>query len=165
MAFAIPGYPESNINNDPYGQNMGIAPDAGINRGIDYGAGAGMPVQDPYANGYAPYGVDQNYAYGAQQLQMPVQAPMGRIDRYGMVHYTKSQYVDGVRAYVMQATGLAISSDEAIDEAPQLLRHACAPAKISYLPICYFNVPETGVRVPFYFCTACGKLFHVKDFM
>jgi len=189
MAFTIPGYggipqgggvpdPNQGCGNcipDPTQGYGGCVPVPDPSMGYDgyapdssQGYNGGLPVDnmpDPYAGGYAPYGVDAGYGYGAQQLQTPVQNPIGRIDRQGMVHYTKSQYIDGLRAYVMNASGLMISSEDAIEEYPQLLRHACAPAKISYLPVCYFNVPETGVRIPFYFCTACGKLFYMKDFL
>lgn len=118
-----------------------------------------MPGNQGYNGQVSPY------PYAAQAAQGYTQAPVGRVDRMGMVHYTRGQYIDGLRAYVMNSSGIQITSEERIDETPSLLRHACAASRISMLPICYFNVPETGVQIPFYFCMSCGKLFYMKDFM
>lgn len=109
--------------------------------------------------GYSMYGV------------MPPQggAPMGydfmgRMDASGYVRYTRQQMLDGLRNYVVMQTGVPISKEEKLPETPQFLRHACAQCGISSLQMLTFQIPEAGISIPFYFCTACGKLFYYKDF-
>lgn len=132
-----------------YGGNVGYDGFNGYG-GNDYGMG--------YNSGYGNQGYDfgnQGYGYGQQ----------GSVDRFGNVKYTKGQIIQGLRDYVTMNTGIPISAEEKIEDTPQLMRHACAAAKISQLGINYFCVPEMGLQIPFYFCTACGKLFYPKDFM
>lgn len=182
MAFTIPGYDNSMAQNmqpgigqtapggyDPsvdgcegaYDPNMGV----GYGGGCDPNMGQYPPQIESMPGNQGYNGQASPYPYAAQAAQGYTQAPVGRIDRMGMVHYTRGQYIDGLRAYVMNSSGIQITSEERIDETPALLRHACAASRISMLPICYFNVPETGVQIPFYFCMSCGKLFYMKDFM
>lgn len=113
-----------------------------------YAGGVGMPM-----GGMAP---------GMIGMQMPC----GTIDCAGYVKYTRQQMLDGLRNYVIMNTQgrVPISRAEKIEETPQLLRHACAECGVSRLQMLVFNIPEAGVQIPFYFCTACGKLFYYKDF-
>ena len=90
---------------------------------------------------------------------------MGRVDSYGQVTYRRNEILQGLRDYVVNQTGKPISKEEKIEETPELLRHACVECKVSQLGVCYFTVPEMNLSVPFYFCTACGKLYYLKDFM
>lgn len=159
---------------NPQGQGQGMYPqDAGM-----YPQGAGMYPQDAgmYPQGAGMYPPDTGMY---QQGQMPYQQgypqgygngygayPQGRVDGYGFVHYTHGQYLDGLRNFVMMNTQMAISQEDKLEEMPNgMFRHACAPAKISYLSPCRFDVPETGVSIPFFFCKACGRLYYFKDFM
>lgn len=98
--------------------------------------------------------------YGVQQY------PVGRVDSMGYVHYTRQQMLDGLRNYVIQNTQgrVPIAREEKLEETPQLLRHACAECGVSYLQMLQFPIPEMNLVIPFYFCTACGKLFYYKDF-
>lgn len=122
-----------------------------------------MNMQDPNMMGMQN---QFNPMYNMPSQAMIPQTPiMGRVDKYGMVHYTKAQILDGLRNYVMANTGRQITREEKLEETPQLLRHACAEAKITNLPLSNFYVAEMNVSVPFYFCQACGKLFYLKDFM
>ena len=122
-----------------------------------------MAMQDPNMMGMQN---QFNPMYNMPSQAMIPQTPiMGRVDKYGMVHYTKAQILDGLRNYVIANTGRQITREEKLEETPQLLRHACAEAKITNLPLSNFYVAEMNVSVPFYFCQACGKLFYLKDFM
>lgn len=128
-----------------------------------YGVQSGMSYPDPNMMGMQN---QFNPMYNMPSQAMIPQTPiMGRVDKYGMVHYTKAQILDGLRNYVMANTGRQITKEEKLEETPQLLRHACAEAKITNLPLSNFYVAEMNVSVPFYFCQACGKLFYLKDFM
>ena len=154
------GYPQ------PGGYDPTMYPGGYPQQGYDpMGAGMYPPQVETMPGNQGYNGQASPYPYAAQAAQGYYQAPVGRVDRQGMVHYTRSQYIEGLRAYVINSSGIQISSEERIEESPNLLRHACAVSRISMLPICYFNVPETGVQIPFYFCMSCGKLFYVKDFM
>lgn len=122
---------------------------------------AAQPVGDMMCAN--PYGMYNAVPFGAGAYNVPYGSMYGNI---GMIKYTRAQYLEGLRNYVINNTGVVITKEEKLDDAmPQLLRHACAQAKISNLGICYFNVPETGVSIPFFFCTACGKLFYPRDFI
>lgn len=144
------------------GLNQQGIPQQGFNQGYGgYGAG-GYDTGGYGAGGYdtGGYGVG---SYGAGGYYN--NAPQGRVDGLGFVHYTKAQYLEGLRCYVTNLTRVAITKEEKLDDMPQFLRHACAAAKISKLAQCYFQVPETGMCIPFFFCLACGKLYYPRDFM
>lgn len=79
--------------------------------------------------------------------------------------YTRQQYLDGLRQYVYRNTGIWPQSEIKVEDLPDMWRHACAQAGVVQLPKCAFYVPETGVTVYFYFCSACGRLFYCPDFM
>jgi hypothetical protein len=115
----------------------------------------------PYNQGQMQYGQQTPYnnQYGGYNQQM------GTMDAFGNIKYTRSQIIQGLRDYVINMSGVIINKEERIEDTPQLLRHACAEAKVSYLSINYFMIPEMCMQVPFYFCTACGKLFYPRDFM
>lgn len=114
-------------------------------------------------NPYDMYGDYSQMQQGYPQMQQGY--PQDMYGGMNMIRYTRGQYLDGLRNYVTNSSGVAIMKEERIEDVPNLLRHACAEAKVSYLPKCQFYVPETGVTIPFYFCLACGKLFYFKDFM
>ena len=127
--------------------------------GMDMGMGAGMDMQGGYPMqggmvGYPPM-TPQYPGYMA-----------GRMDASGYVKYTRAQMLDGLRNYVIMCNNgrVPISKEEKLEETPPLLRHACAECGVSQLQMLTFNIPEAGVQIPFYFCTACGKLFYYKDF-
>jgi hypothetical protein len=129
------GYQNQGMYNQPYNQSYGQS-----------------------MQGYNNYGYQNQNPYGYQ-------GQVGSVDRFGNVKYTRAQIIQGLRDYVMNNSGVMISKEEKIDDTPQLLRHACAEAKISQLGINYFYVPEMGLQIPFYFCTACGKLFYPREVM
>lgn len=120
-----------------------------------------MMMQSPYQQQMM-----QNQYY---QQNMMYQQPIPNIDRYGMVKYSKQQYLDILRNYIISNCGfqIAISREQPIDELPDNLRHCCVESKtkITMLPklVCY--IPETNMQIMFYFCRDCGKLFYYKDFM
>lgn len=126
--------------------------------GMDAGVMAGgMPYQQQFGGmgGYPPM---SGMPYGGYSQ------PMGRVDAMGYVKYSRQQMLDGLRNFVVMQTHMPISKEEKIPETPALLRHACAQCGISQLQMLQFNIPESGITIPFYFCTACGKLFYYKDF-
>ena len=106
-----------------------------------------------------------DFYYGENDYGMYNDEYGGRMDRFGNIRYTRPQIIQVLRDYCTNSTGVYISKEEKIDEAPQLLRHACAEAGISQLSMYEFPVQAMGISVPFYFCKACGKLFYMKDFM
>lgn len=112
-------------------------------------AGAGYSMY-----GVMPPGVGMSQGYGFQ----------GRMDASGYVKYSRQQMLDGLRNFVIMQTRVPISKEEKLEETPQFLRHACAQCGVSQLQMLQFNIPEAGISIPFYFCTACGKLFYYKDF-
>lgn len=145
--------------------NSGFPPGIDGQMNVDPGLNP-QGVYQPGANtGYATGFYNQGYAAGDYNQGYYNNVPQGRIDGFGFVHYTKAQYLVGLRNYVFNLTGVAITKEERLDDVPQLLRHACAAAKISKLAQCYFQVPETGVSIPFFFCLACGKLYYPRDFV
>ena len=81
-------------------------------QGLDNGLGAGQTYnqgfQQPYGNQQQPYGYPQQQ-YGYQQ------GPVGSVDRYGFIKYTRAQYIEGLRNYVMRASGKAIMSEERLE--------------------------------------------------
>lgn len=81
------------------------------------------------------------------------------------IRYTKTQYIEGLRGYVLRNTGIMPTREEKLEDIPEKIRHCCAYKKIIYLPRLNFGVPETGMNLPFYFCDGCGKLLYYKDFM
>lgn len=103
--------------------------------------------------------------YGQQMYSNPV----GTVGRYGIVKYTKQEYLEGLRNYIIRSCNfqVVITKEEKIEDTPQRLRHCCAESKskIVMLDMLMFSVPETGMNIPFYFCRDCGKLFYYKDFM
>ena len=108
---------------------------------------------------------DSYYGAGnAQQFDNNMQMPYPQM---GMpqVRYTKSQIIQCLRDCACQYYKRYITSEEKLEDMPSQLRHACAEAGISFLPLGQFPVPEMGLTVPYYFCTCCGKLFYVNDFM
>ena len=125
--------------------------------GMDMGMGMGMQGGYPMSGGMVgfPTGIPQFPEYMA-----------GRMDASGYVKYTRAQMLDGLRNYVIMCNNgrVPISKEEKLEETPQLLRHACAECGVSQLQMLTFNIPEAGIQIPFYFCTACGKLFYWKDF-
>lgn len=123
-------------------------------------AGQAIGMQQAAMFGGQPMG------YPGQQIGFGYQPPIGRMDYSGYVKYTRPQMLDGLRNYVIMSNQgkVMISREEKLEETPQLLRHACADCGISYLQMLTFNIPEAGVQIPFYFCTACGKLYYYKDF-
>lgn len=105
-----------------------------------------------------------NDMYG--QMQSGYQ--MGRVDALGFTHYSRGQVLQGLRDYVVRMTGVGVTKEEKLDDYVNgNLRHCCPYCKtiITMLPVMYFNLPEAGMQVPFYFCTDCGKLFYPRDFM
>lgn len=122
------------------------------------GGGMAMPM-----GGYPVGGMPM---MGQQYPSMGYQSPIGRMDYSGYVKYSRAQMLEGLRNYVVMANQgrVPISREEKLDETPQYLRHACAECGVSQLQMLQFNIPEAGVSIPFYFCTACGKLFYWKDF-
>lgn len=147
-------YPYDMYGQDPsMGMDMGLGMDAGM--GVP-GMGAGMPGMGMGMPGFGMQG----------GFPMTYQQPIGRLDYSGYVKYTRQQMLDGLRNYVIMANQgrVPISKEEKIEETPQVLRHACADCGVSYLQMLTFNIPEAGVQIPFYFCTACGKLYYYKDF-
>lgn len=95
------------------------------------------------------------------------QQPMGTVDRFGFVKYSRQQYLDILRNYVITNCQVAISKEQPILETPDNLRHCCveSQSKITMLPKLWCYVPETNMSIAFYFCRDCGKLFYFKDFM
>lgn len=114
-------------------------------------------------NGYPNMGM--NYGQGMAGYGQGMQQPMGMYDYGNMIRYSKSQILQGLRDYVVGVSNVPIVREEKLEDTPQLLRHACAEAKVSQLGMNQFTVPEMGLSIPFYFCTACGKLFYPKDLM
>ena len=85
---------------------------------------------------------------------------------YGLPKLNRSMILQYIQDYVVNLTQVPISRVEKIEETPNMLRHACAEVgDVSYLQMNNFSVPELGINVSFYFCTACGKLYIQKDFM
>lgn len=127
-----------------------------------------MMQQGMIQNPYMPQdmGMMQNPYH--QQYSM-YQQITPNIDRYGVVKYSRQQYMDILRNYVMYNCGfqVAISKEQPIEEVRDSIRHCCieSKTKITMLPklLCY--IPETNMRIYFYFCRDCGKLFYYKDFM
>lgn len=129
----------------------------------------------PYAGQDCGYG--QGQMYGQEQMYYQGQPyEQGKIYEQGFggmqgypqmqpIKYSKTQIIDAMRNYIQQCSGTAVSGEDKVEEFPDSLRHACAPCGVSFLQKCEFPVPEMGFAVPFYFCTACGKLFYAKDFM
>lgn len=115
------------------------------------------------------FGMDMQM--GQQMGMMGMQGQqMDMMGGYGMnnmqpVRYSKQQIIQGLRDYVVNNTQVPINMEVKIDEAPDLLRHACSYAGVSKLSVNHFYVPEMGIDIPFYFCMACGKLFYYRDFM
>lgn len=112
----------------------------------------------------------------AEMQQQPIIAPfqsmqMGRYDRYGNYippKFSKPQLLQFLRDYIVNTTGRPISSEEKLDDAPpKVLRHCCAEAKITSLPLNTFQAQSDGmpINIEFYYCKACGKLIYVRDFM
>ena len=98
----------------------------------------------------------QQPMYDSQMMGYNMQAP--RINRASIMQY--------IQNYVINLTQVPISKVEKIEETPDVLRHACVEVgDVSYLQANKFPVPELGIYVMFYFCTACGKLYIQKDFM
>lgn len=95
------------------------------------------------------------------------QQPIGTVDRFGFVKYSRQQYLDILRNYVITNCQVAISKEQPILETPDNLRHCCVESqfKITMLPKLWCYVPETNMSIAFYFCRDCGKLFYFKDFM
>lgn len=95
------------------------------------------------------------------------QQPIGTVDRFGFVKYSRQQYLDILRNYVITNCQVAISKEQPILETPDNLRHCCveSQSKITMLPKLWCYVPETNMSIAFYFCRDCGKLFYFKDFM
>lgn len=95
------------------------------------------------------------------------QQPMGTVDRFGFVKYSRQQYLDILRNYVITNCQVAISKEQPILETPDNLRHCCveSQSKITMLPKLWCYIPETNMSIAFYFCRDCGKLFYFKDFM
>lgn len=101
-------------------------------------------------------GMYQQPMYDSQMMGYSMQAP--RINRASIMQY--------IQNYVINLTQVPISKVEKIEETPDVLRHACVEVgDVSYLQANKFPVPELGIYVMFYFCTACGKLYIQKDFM
>lgn len=151
--------------NNGYGMQTGyeVQPDYCMLTGYEVQPGYG--VQQGYNGGiqvnYDMYMLQQQMA-NMQQQQMMLQQQMG----YKPVRYTKQQYLDGLRNYVMQSTNVYVTGEDKLEDFPQgLLRHACSKCGISFLSPNQFYVPETGVIIPFFFCTVCGKLFYLREFV
>lgn len=104
---------------------------------------------------------------GMQPNMGMYQQPMGTIDRFGFVKYSRQQYLDILRNYVITNCQVAISKEQPILETPDNLRHCCveSQSKITMLPKLWCYIPETNMSIAFYFCRDCGKLFYFKDFM
>lgn len=117
----------------------------------------------PDGMGAMPVGYPNQMQYGAPMGYPAVGAYSGQVC-YAPIKYSRQQMLDGLRNYVVMSGQVPISREEKIEETPQLLRHACAPCGVSFLQMLNFSIPEVGVNIPFYFCTACGKLYYYKDF-
>ena len=104
---------------------------------------------------------------GMQPNMGMYQQPMGTVDRFGFVKYSRQQYLDMLRNYVITNCQVAISKEQPILETPDNLRHCCveSQSKITMLPKLWCYIPETNMSIAFYFCRDCGKLFYFKDFM
>ena len=104
---------------------------------------------------------------GMQPNMGMYQQPMGTVDRFGFVKYSRQQYLDILRNYVITNCQVAISKEQPILETPDNLRHCCveSQSKITILPKLWCYIPETNMSIAFYFCRDCGKLFYFKDFM
>lgn len=104
---------------------------------------------------------------GMQPNMGMCQQPMGTIDRFGFIKYSRQQYLDILRNYVIINCQVAISKEQPILETPDNLRHCCveSQSKITMLPKLWCYIPETNMSIAFYFCRDCGKLFYFKDFM
>ena len=91
------------------------------------------------------------------------------VDRYGNIHYNKSELLYGLRNYVSVMHNSHILKEERLEDVPLVsgLRHACAytPIHISMLPVNYFNLPEVNMSIPYFFCPACGKVYFARDFI
>jgi hypothetical protein len=126
------------------------------------------PAQGGYNDYSNPYG-GYNNPYGGYGQQQMYNTPQGSMDRYGNIKYSRQEYMDGLRNYIMYNCKyqVAINKEEKLEDLPPRLRHCCAysKSKIVMLDKLFFNVPETGMSIPFYFCKDCGKLFYYKDFM
>ena len=82
------------------------------------------------------------------------------------IKYSRMQIINGMRDFVLARTGVCVSKEQKIEDCPDLLRHACVEVgDISQLQRNSFDIPEMGLSIPIYFCTACGKLYYYKDFM
>lgn len=129
---------------------------------VNYNQGASYPQNYNQGVSY-PQGYNQGMDYNQGQY------PMGTCDNYGNIKFSKAEYLDGLRNYVMQSCNyqVAISREEKLEDIPAKLRHCCieSPSKISMLDRLSFDVPVTNMHIPFYFCKDCGKLFYYKDFM
>ena len=84
---------------------------------------------------------------------------------YKPIRYSKGEILNGMQNYISNANGVAVSTIEKVEEVRPQIRHACWQGKLSLLKVGYFNVPEMGLSVPYYFCRACGKLLYYKDYM
>lgn len=156
---------------DGQGGGMGGYPDYGGQGGMsgypDYSGQGGMQqpqIVMPQININVQQPQYPQQGYPAQGYQPQYQAPVGRMDASGYVKYTRQQMLDGLRNYVIMQTRMTINKEEKILETPQVLRHACAECGVSKLQMLQFRIPEAGISIPFYFCTACGKLYYYKDF-
>ena len=117
------------------------------------------------------YGQQMGYGYNQQGQQMfGQQMDYGQQMSYGYnqkpIKYSRMQIINGMRDFVLARTGVCVSKEQKIEDCPDLLRHACVEVgDISQLQRNNFDIPEMGLSIPIYFCTACGKLYYYKDFM
>ena len=109
------------------------------------------------------YNMQPSPMYGMQNMY---QQPIASYDRFGFAKYSRQQYLNILRNYVIQNCQVAISKEQPILEVPNMIRHCCVECstKIVMLPKFCCTVPETNMQIPFYFCRDCGKLFYYKDF-
>lgn len=114
--------------------------------------------------------LQQNSQYAQQELMYSAQSTnmkyMNAMMKGRQVHYTTHEIINGLKSYVASVSGGIIPRELIkLEDFPQTLRHACAYTKeiITYLPLYYFNIPEIGTQIPFYFCKACGRLYYPRD--
>lgn len=83
-----------------------------------------------------------------------------------MRKFTKREVYETIAMQVQSSTGVVVTSTTKLEETPQQLRHCCPVGGISFLVQYLFDVPSPYglIKVPYYFCSTCGKLYIFSDF-
>lgn len=100
--------------------------------------------------------------YGQMGYTQPGYNQMGY--GYQQPRITKGMVIQDIRAGVVNCTGVMVSREERLDDAPAVLRHCCAEAGgITYLQPIPYTVPMLGLQFGVFFCPKCGKLFYPRE--